>query len=663
MPGKLKFLLFGVFFLIGAGFFYLALTDLLFLVLGIVLEGIAVVFFILFARTIGKYRKMKKHVKKLGEIIGENNVTNTDYERKLYSRDSAPLPSIVTMLFNTTPDAITKSHDEEALSKFFSYIKENKIPLTLAAAKTSLMAGTHPVTGGIVLDLMENEGVVALDETNLTVTVRAATVWKDLLEYLEFRGYTLGLYPSSSPAATVGGFISTGGIGIGGFRSGGIPEQVIDIKFLTLDGTIVHTNPLKIGTRVGLNLNMIGLGTEGTLGMVLEATLRIFPKPEAQAYHTITFNDQDKMFGFINDLVESDLTPFHVEWKDKYFVDLLRDIEFDFAPNIESLVFLALDGSKEVVNAETEVLNALIQKWNGHDHGYEASIEEWNERFYPMRVKRLGPNIMGGEVLIPTKNIAKALEKFEKTAASLNSYHGVEGAMGSRTSTTSLCDIMVDERKFFSYLFSVSALISVADIGFELGGRNYTFNAWNSFYMNRVFNKPHRQINTRLKDQFDSNRLLQSFKTVDTPKTVLRLKFRPFMYTAALNLIKLFNNRWLLGGLLMAVGGLIAILAALVPPNFFLDTINFLLGSETQVGLLQPMFDVPALLTSLNLGGLFYGLIGVLDFRIGGVLSWLVFLGIILVYIGTWIATRNAKNGALLSWLFIGIVIIRILLF
>ncbi len=663
MLGKWKLLLFSIFLSMSGVFYYLALSGTVFFVIAIFFTVIAGFFFILYTRTLGKHRAAKKHANKIADFLGTDNVSIKEYEKKLYSRDAAPLPGIVTMLFNTTPDIIVKSHDEAALTQLFRYVRNNKIPLTLAAAKTSLMAGTHPITGGIVLDLMENDGIVELDEASLTVTVRAATVWKDLLEYLEFHGYTLGLYPSSSPAATIGGFISTGGIGIGGFRNGGIPEQVVDIKFLTLDGKVVHTNPLKIGTRVGINLNMIGLGTEGTLGLVLEATLRIFPKPEKRSYHTITFTDQDNMFGFINDLVESDLTPFHVEWKDKFFVDLLRDMDFEFGPNEESFIFCALDGSEEVVDAELQVLYTLIQKWDGHDHGYEKSIEEWNERFYPMRVKRLGPNILGGEVLIPIKSIPKALKKFEKAARSLGKDHGVEGAMGPRTGTTALCDILVDERQFFNYLFSVSSLIDVADIGFELGGRNYTFNAWNSFFMNRVFNKPHRQINNRLKDKFDSDRILQSYKTVDTPKTVLGLKFRPFMYTAALNLVKILNNRLLLGGLLLTAGGIITVLAIFMPPNFFMDLANLILGSETQVGLTEPIFDVQSLLSNWNLMGLAYGIIAILDYKIYGILSWLVFLGIFLVYVGAWIATRNAKNGALLSWLFIGIVIIRILSF
>ena len=651
----------GLYMGLAALFFYLSVSvDATYLMWGIISEVLGALFLILVAMAKGNKARIIRYANYLKHVVGEQNVSIQDYEKKLYSRDSAPLPGIVMMLFNTTPDLVIKTKDENALAQVFDYANKRKIPLTLAAGKTSLMAGTIPIVGGIVIDLMENDGVVELDETNLQVTVKASTVWENLYNWLELRGYTLGLYPSSSPAAAIGGYISTGGIGIGAFKNGGICDQIVDIKFLSMDGKIFHTNPLKLGTRVGLNLNMLGLGTEGTFGIVLEATLRIFPKPEKRTYHTITFDEQENMIGFLDDLVKSDLTPFHVEWKDKYFVNLLRELDFEFAPQVESLVFCALDGSEVVVNAEEEVLRAMVTKWEGVDQGHEHSIEEWNERFYPMRVKRLGPNIMGGETLIPTKNVAKALARFEDAADALNANHGVEGSMGPRTSTTALCDIMVDERKF-NYLFSVGALIDVQDVGFQLQGRNYTFNAWNSFFINRIFNKPHRDINVRLKDQFDPQRLLQSYKTVDTPKTILRLKFRPFMFTAALNMLKLINNTKLIGGLLLGVGAFLTLFTLFMQPNFFADIVAFLLGSETQTGLIEPMIDVNGLLNSFGLSGLVYGLIGILDYRIAGVLSWGVFLGIVLVYIGAALATKNAKNGALLSWLFIGVIIIKVL--
>ncbi len=665
MLGKIKLMVFCIFTLIALLFYSIYVIDGTLLVWGIVFSIIASVFLVYYLITVRTHLQFEKHIRYLTEIVGVNNISVKDYEKKLYSRDSAPLPSIVMMLFKTTPDVIIKVNNENVLSKIFVYAQQYKIPLTLAAGKTSLMAGAVPLVGGIVLDLMENEGVIELDEKNLQVTVRAATVWNELLNYLELRGYTLGTYPTSAPASTVGGWISTGGIGIGSFKNGGICDQIVDLKILNLNGEIFHTNPLKISTNVGYNLNMVGVGTEGTLGLVLEATLNIQFKPEMRSIHTVTFDDQGEMLGFINDIIHGDFTPFHIEWKDKYFVELLREIDMEF-PKDSSLVFLVLDGGREIVSAEIEILKSLTQKWHGEDHGLEKSMEEWNERFYPMRVKRLGPNILGGEVLIPTKNLGKALEKFVKTGKANRTIHGVEGVLGPRTSTTALCDVLVDERNFFSYLTRVSAIIDVEDIGFELEGRNYTFNAWNAFYMNRIFNKSHRQINTNLKKEFDNKRILQSFKTVDTPKTVLfGFKFRPFIFTAALNMLKLINNHLLLGTLLAGIGGFLFALALIMPAGWFTQVYNLIVGTQSPlpitIGLIQPIIDVQGIIAGLNLTEFVYGLLYLLDFRILNVLSWLVIVGIVLLYIGIYFITKNTKTSALVSWVFIGLTIVWIL--
>ena len=171
----------------------------------------------------------------LAAIVGENYVSDSLYERRLYDHDIAPLPSEISLIFKTIPDVVVKPRKTEEVSEIVKYAYSKGIPVVPRAASSWGYGGTIPTNGGIVMELTELKAILGLDEENMTVTVEAGLRWGKLLEYLNRRGFAVYAYPSSTPSATVGGWVATGGLGIGSLKHGHLREHVKELVTIDLD--------------------------------------------------------------------------------------------------------------------------------------------------------------------------------------------------------------------------------------------------------------------------------------------------------------------------------------------------------------------------------------------------------------------------------------------
>ncbi len=156
-----------------------------------------------------------------------------------------------------------------------------RVPVTAAAGRSGVCGGAIPVHGGVALDLTALNGPQRVDETSLIADVAAGTFGPDLEAALgaEGAGYTLGHWPQSMDLSTVGGWLACRGAGQYSTRYGKIEDMVIGLEVVLADGRIVHTEGKGPRAATGPNLTQLFVGSEGTLGVITEARLRIHPVP------------------------------------------------------------------------------------------------------------------------------------------------------------------------------------------------------------------------------------------------------------------------------------------------------------------------------------------------------------------------------------------------
>jgi len=216
-------------------------------------------------------------LKDLEKIIGPDNILTDKCDLLPYARDRYPplvypryLKLPLAVVFPITTDEVVKI--VEAANKYL-------VPLVPRGGGTNFAGSAIPLENSVIVDLTKMNKVVYFDEDALYVRVQAGITIKDLEETLNRRGFTFPHDPGSFPSATVGGSIATNAYGWRIGKYGYLKDLILGLQVVLPTGTLIETRSMPKSS-TGLDIKSLFIGTEGTLGIITEATLRIFPMPE-----------------------------------------------------------------------------------------------------------------------------------------------------------------------------------------------------------------------------------------------------------------------------------------------------------------------------------------------------------------------------------------------
>ena len=338
-----------------------------------------------------------------------NRVSFRRLERKLYGHDIAAVPTLIKpFIGNTVPDAVVQPETERELIELVRWAVKHKVALTPRGKGSSGYGGVIPVKRGLVVDFYRMHAIKHLDTEKQTITVEAGIVWEVLDKELMKHGFTLRLYPSSYPSATVGGWLAQGGAGIGSFEAGWFRENVISARVVMPDGEVKEFS--------GDDLDLIS-AAEGITGLISEVTLLIQPLEEMEviAIGCPDAHDLQQMFQSVIDRklpIWSLLfiNPRMAELKNK--APLLEHFEFPVEERVllPASYITILTFRKKDHDAIMNSLSEIMKPCQAELLSDRIAEHEWKNRFKIMLVKRLGPSLVPAEVVIPLSELGNVMD-------------------------------------------------------------------------------------------------------------------------------------------------------------------------------------------------------------------------------------------------------------
>jgi alkyldihydroxyacetonephosphate synthase len=181
----------------------------------------------------------------------------------------------------TPASGVARPTDAAQVAAVLRYCHEHGVPVTAAGGRSGVCGASVPLNGGVVLDTTAMQGIVAIDDASLTLEVLPGTFGHELEAELRQRGYTLGHWPQSIELSTVGGWLACRSAGQYSTRYGKIEDMVVGLEVALADGRLIRTGGFPAGA-VGPDLTQLFVGSEGTLGVITRAWLRIHPAPAAE---------------------------------------------------------------------------------------------------------------------------------------------------------------------------------------------------------------------------------------------------------------------------------------------------------------------------------------------------------------------------------------------
>jgi alkyldihydroxyacetonephosphate synthase len=274
--------------------------------------------------------------------------------------------------------AIVRPASVEQISHVLQVCYSARVPVTTAAGRSGVCGASVPLHGGVLLDMTSIEGIVEVDDESLLLRVRAGTFGDVLEDELRSKySVTLGHWPQSVQLSTVGGWLACRSAGQYSTRYGKIEDMVVDVEVVLADGRVVHTGPGGPRAAVGPDLNQVFVGSEGTLGVITEATLRVHPAPVAERRAAFGFGSFVEGLDACRRILRRGATPAVLRLYDE--AESQRNFELE-----GTCALIALDeGEPALVDATMGVVleecrsatpqdDGLVERWLGHRNDVSA---------------------------------------------------------------------------------------------------------------------------------------------------------------------------------------------------------------------------------------------------------------------------------------------------
>lgn len=407
----------------------------------------------------------------LSAVVGDRIRTDR-IERKLYSTDIGAMPRLIKPFVPAgLAGAVVRPVSEAEVAAIVRLASKERVPLVPRGASTSGYGGVLPKEDAVVVDLSAMAGVVAVDAAARTVTVLPGTIWESLARELSLHGLDLRLYPSSAPSSTVAGWLAQGGAGFGSYEYGTFAENVVAVRVVRPDGDVV--------SYTGEELALVA-DAEGISGIITEVTLRVRPL-EAETHRLLAFADAGSLSAALRELTSAGVPLWSVTFLNPESVRLKKRLPHRHGHPYEEaarhdeptlpeayLLMLAYPASRE---AEVgRAVDAAAKRHGGDVLDAAAAEHEWDLRFSPMRLKRIGPSIVPAEVVVPLAGLADTLARIDDA---VKQPFVLEGMLGAGEQVVLLGFIPHDERSLaFNVAFALS--LTVLGIAKAHGGRAYS---------------------------------------------------------------------------------------------------------------------------------------------------------------------------------------------
>jgi glycolate oxidase len=360
---------------------------------------------------------MEKHIlNQLSHILGKGSVLTTPEDLAVYGFDGT--------FEDHRPDVVVLPRSTEQISQVVQLAASSRTPLVTRGMGSGLAAASVPFQGGIVLSTTRMNRILEIDQVNATAQVEAGIVTADLQSAVEKLGLFYPPDPSSIRHSTIGGNIACNAGGPRCLKYGVTGDYVLGLTAVLADGRILRLGGKLIKDVVGYDLIALLTGSEGTLGVITEALLRLTAKPKAVQTVLVEFVDLADASHTVNAILSAGIVPATLELMDETAIACIEAaMNLGLPLDVEAILLIESDGMDEAaVLREIEAV-AKICSENGARQAKVAQNEAERTKLWQARrsvspsLARLAPNKLGEDITVPRSAIPEAVRRLKAIGA------------------------------------------------------------------------------------------------------------------------------------------------------------------------------------------------------------------------------------------------------
>ncbi|KAF3390919.1 D-lactate dehydrogenase [cytochrome] [Talaromyces pinophilus] len=368
-------------------------------------------------------------------IVGKENVSTDDFDLESHSGSEF---STYSQKDSEKPFIVVYPATTEEVSRIMKVCHERVIPVTPYSGGTSLEGHYAPTRGGICVDFRRMNQILSFNKEDLDVVVQPAVGWEELNEEIAKEG--LFFPPDPGPGAMIGGMVGTGCSGTNAYRYGTMREWVVSLTVVLADGTVIKTRQRPKKSSAGYDLTKLFIGSEGTLGLVTEATLKLTVKPKSESVAVASFPSVQHAADCARRVVEEGIQVAGLEILDDVQMQCINASkttrrEWTEAPTL----FFKFSGTPSGVKEQIGIVQKLAKATGGKTFEFARDDTEmkelWSARkdaLWSVIAMKKDPSdhVWTTDVAVPISRLPDIVEKTKKDLTQSGLLAGICGHVG-----------------------------------------------------------------------------------------------------------------------------------------------------------------------------------------------------------------------------------------
>jgi len=416
------------------------------------------------------------------------------------------------------PDAVAFPADSHEISGILRLANREYFPVIPRGAGSGMSGGALPVRGGLILSLERLNRIRLIDQQNLIAKVEPGVITAELQEAVEEVGLFYPPDPASTHISTIGGNVAECAGGLRAVKYGVTRDYVLGLTVVLPTGEIIRTGVETPKGVVGYDLTRLIVGSEGTLAVMTEITLRLIPKPAARRTMLAAFRDVTATIDTVSDIIQRGVLPTTLEFMDKLSIECVRDeIGLPIPADSETLLLIEVDGSEILANREADVVQDVC-RGSGAISFQTASNREEVEMLWEARrnlspaLMKLRPHKISEDIVVPRSRLAQTVSFLSRLARKHNLPIPAFGHAGDGNIHV---NFMLDKSDPNEMERVQAAIVDLFREVIRLGGTisgEHGVGITKSDYIGLELSPPSLELMARLKEAFDPRGILNPGK-------------------------------------------------------------------------------------------------------------------------------------------------------
>ena len=457
---------------------------------------------------------LTKLTKELNNTLPRGQVLTEIEERYAYSFDASERQSANSNI----ADAVVFVQNTDEVLEVVKIANKYKVPIICRGAGTNTVGSCVPVNGGIILNFSQMNKILNLDVQNMTIKVQPGVTIEEIQKAAQKNNLFYPPDPSNMKVSTIGGSIAQNSAGARCFKYGSTKNYIIDMLVVTAAGELIRTGSNTVKNAVGYDLNSLFTGSEGTLGIIVETTLKLIPKPQETQVLMAYFDDINDTVECVNQIIAQKIYPSTIDFMDKNALNTVEQFyHTGLLTDKDSALLIEIDGDYESVLKAKYNICQILNLNNAANIQYSKNEQEaeeiWKARRSSMAAcAKLKPNVTTDDIIVPRGNLAKLIKGVQQICKD----HGLSSCLVGHVGDGSIHpQIPIDFSNQKEYREYKLAKAEMYELAISLGGTisgEHGIGLEKKPYISKVVEAGALNYMREIKKIFDPNNILNPYK-------------------------------------------------------------------------------------------------------------------------------------------------------